>query len=439
MGRINLHSNRHSTSGNMDDPNPAIGERQGFSMRNLRTFKSFKNPVFALYFGGLLGQMVGINMQMMTRSFLIYELTGSAFILGVMSLFFAVPMVLLSLFGGVVADRIQKKYIMLYGQAASAIVSAAVGFMLLTGYLSTENPWSWWILGISSFFQGIIMALMMPAMQAIIPEIVEDEDLMNAISLNTMGTNALRLLAPAAAGFLIDYVGYEAVYFTTAIAYLISVVFIVFLPKTSTIKKTTTNVLSSIKEGIKYLKSEKTILLVMVFTLVITILAMPFQQLLPIFVVDILHKTPQAGGFLMSVSGIGSIISSLILASLPNKKRGLMMLIGNIILGVALFSFALSTSYPLSLVLIGFVGVGQMVQMALGTTLIQYYSDPVYLGRLMSIMMMQFGLMSFSTFIAGALTELTGNVQWAIGGLALILVVLSISAIIFVRRIRNLE
>ena len=175
------------------------------------------------------------------------------------------------------------------------------------------------------------------------------------------------------------------------------------------------------------------------FTLVITILAMPFQQLLPIFVVDVLHKTPQAGGFLMSVSGIGSIISSLILASLPNKKRGLMMLVGNIILGVALFSFALSTSYPLSLVLIGFVGVGQMVQMALGTTLIQYYSDPVYLGRLLSIMMMQFGLMSFSTFVAGALTELTGNVQWAIGSLALILVVLSVSAIIFVKRIRNLE
>jgi MFS family permease len=423
----------------MDDHNPEIRERQGFSIRNIRTFKSFKNPVFALYFGGLLGQMVGINMQMMTRSFLVYELTDSAFLLGTMSLFFAVPMVLLSLFGGVVADRIQKKYIMLYGQAASAIVSAAVGFTLLTGYLNAENPWSWWVLGASSFFQGIIMALMMPSIQAILPEIVEGEDLMNAISLNTMGTNALRLLAPAAAGFLIDYVGYEAVYFTTAIAYLISVVFISFLPKTSTIKKATTNVLSSIKEGIRYLKSEKTILLIMVFTLVITILAMPFQQLLPIFVVDVLHKTPQAGGFLMSVSGIGSIISSLILASLPNKKRGLMMLGGNIILGVALFSFALSTSYPLSLVLIGFVGVGQMVQMALGTTLIQYYSDPVYLGRLMSIMMMQFGLMSFSTFVAGVLTELTGNVQWSIGGLALILVVLSVSAIIFVKRIRNLE
>lgn len=426
-------------SGNMDESNPEIGEHQGFSMRNLRTFKSFKNPVFALYFGGLFGQMVGVNMQMMTRSFLVYELTDSAFLLGTMSLFFAVPMVLFSLFGGVIADRMQKKYIMLYGQAGSAIVSATIGFTLLTGVLTAENPWSWWILGASSFFQGIIMALMMPAMQAIIPEIVEGEDLMNAISLNTMGMNTLRLLAPAAAGFLIDYVGYEAVYFTTAIAYLISVVFIFFLPKTSTVTKTTTDVLSSMKQGLKYLKSEKTILLIMGFTLVITILAMPFQQLLPIFVVDILHKTPQAGGFLMSVSGVGSIISSLILASLPNKKRGFMMLVGNIILGVSLFSFALSTSYPLSLVLIGFVGVGQMVQMALGTTLIQYYSDPVYLGRLMSIMMMQFGLMSFSTFVAGALTELTGSVQWSIGGLALILVVLSISAIIFVKRIRNLE
>jgi MFS family permease len=416
------------------------GERRpGFSFRNLRTFSSFKNRVFLIYFGGMLGQMVGMNMQMMTRSFLIYELTDSALILGAMSLFHAVPMVLLSLFGGVIADRMQKKYVMLYGQAASAVVSAAVGFTLLTGYLSAENPWSWWVLGASSFFQGIIMALMMPSRQAILPEIVEGEDLMNAISLNTMGMNALRLLAPAAAGFLIDYVGYEAVYFTTSVAYLISVGFIVFLPKTSTVKKTTTDVLSSMKEGIKYLKNEKTIMLIMGFTLVITILAMPFQQLLPVFVVDVLHKTPQAGGFLMSVSGIGSIISSLILASLPNRKRGLMMLGGNIILGIALFSFALSTSYPLSLVLIGFVGVGQMVQMALGTTLIQYYSDPVYLGRLMSIMMMQFGLMSFSTFVAGALTELTGNVQWAIGGLAMILVILSFIALAFFKHIRNLE
>lgn len=405
----------------------------------MRTFNSFKNPVFLLYFGGLLGQMVGMNMQMMTRSLLIYELTDSALILGAMSLFHAVPMVLLSLFGGVIADRVQKKYVMLIGQFASAIVSASVGLTLMSGFLSAENPNSWWILGASSFFQGIIMALMMPSRQSILPEIVEGEDLMNAISLNTMGTNALRLFAPAAAGFLIDYVGYEAVYFTTAGAYLLSVVFIWFLPLTGTIKQASVSVITSMKEGLKYLRGESIIMTIMIFTLVVTILAMPFQQLMPIFTVDVLHVGAKELGFLMSVSGIGSIISSLVLASLPNKKRGVMMLCGNIILGVALVAFSFSSSYPVSLVLIGFVGVGQMVQMALGTTLIQYYTDPAYLGRLMSIMMMQFGLMSFSTFVAGLLTEITGSVQWSIGSLALVLVVLSIAAIIFMKRIRQLE
>lgn len=114
------------------------------------------------------------------------------------------------------------------------------------------------------------------------------------------------------------------------------------------------------------------------------------------------------------------------------------MLGGNIILGVALVGFSFSGYYALSLVLIAFVGLGQMVQMALGTTLIQYYIEPSYLGRVMSIMMMQFGLMSFSTFIAGLLTKAFG-IQWAMGGLALVLVALSLIAIIFFKRIRDLE
>jgi MFS family permease len=417
------------------------GRPGGFSLRslrNLRTFSSFKNRVFLLYFGGMLGQMVGMNMQMIARSYLIYQLTNSAIILGAMSLFHAVPMIVLSLYGGVIADRVQKKYVMIIGQAASAVVSAGVGLTLVYGYLSADNAGSWWVLAVSSVFQGIIMALMMPSRQAILPEIVDGEDLMNAISLSTMGMNTLRLFAPAVAGLLIENVGYEAVYFTTSAMYLVSVVFIAFLPLTSQITKSTTNALTAMKEGFKYLRSETTILMILSFTLIVTILAMPFQQLLPIFTEDILKVGPSGMGWLMSVSGIGSILSSLVLASLPNKKRGIMMLCGNVILGISLAAFSFSTSYRLSLVLIGFVGLGQMVQMALGTTLIQYYINPAYLGRVMSIMMMQFGLMSFSTFIAALLTEALG-IQWAIGGLAMILVLLSFFALAFFRRIRNLE
>ncbi|MFC1946682.1 MFS transporter [Chloroflexota bacterium] len=418
---------------------PQPGEkRPGFSFRNLRTFSSFKNRVFVIYFGGLLGQMVGMNMQMMARSYLIFMLTDSALILGAMSLFHAVPMVLLSLYGGVIADRVQKKYVMLIGQLASALVSGGVGLALLVGYLNSENPGSWWVLAASSVCQGTIMALMMPSRQAILPEIVEGEQLMNAISLNTMGMNTLRLFAPAIAGLMIANIGYESVYFTVGAMYLVSTVFVWFLPLTSKVTKSTVNALQSMKEGFKYLRSERTILLILVFTLAITILAMPFQQLLPIFTEKVLFVGPDGMGLLMSVSGIGSIISSLVLASLPNKKRGLMMLGGNVILGIALAGFSFSTNYSLSLVLIAFVGLGQMVQMALGSTLIQYYIDQAYLGRVMSIMMMQFGLMSFSTFLAAALSEAIG-IQWSIGSLAIGMVFLSFIALAFFKTIRNLE
>ena len=408
------------------------------NLRNLRTFSSFKNPVYALYYGGMLGQMVGMNMQMLARSLLIYRLTDSAFILGAMSLAFAIPMVGLSLFGGVIADRVQKKYVLLVGQAASALVSAAVGLTLTLGYLSAENASSWWILVASSVFHGIIMSLMMPSRQAILPEIVGEEQLMNAISLSTVGMNALRPIASMVAGFLIEGVGFEAVYYTVAGMYVLSIVFIIFLPRTSTIAVRSSDAFDNIKEGFKYLRSESTIMLVLAIMLVSTVLAMPFQQLMPIFSEDILKVGASGLGILMGVSGAGAILVSLVLASLPNKKRGFMMLVAGIILGLALIGFSFSSLWPLSLVLIAIVGVGQNAQMALSNTLIQYYVKPEYRGRVMSILLMQFGLMAFSTFLAGALSEVWG-VQWAVGGFAVGLAIMSVVALLFLRRVRDLD
>ncbi len=402
------------------------------------TFRSFKNPVYRIYYGGLLSQMVGMNMQMMTRSLLVYRLTGSAIILGAMSLANAVPMIALSLFGGVIADRVQKKYVMLAGQVASAVVSLGVALALTLGYLSAEIAGSWWILVVASVGQGAIMALMMPSRQAILPEIVDEEERMNAISLNTMGMNTWRLFAPAVAGFLIANTGFEAVYYVMAGMYLLSVVFIYFLPHTSAIAIRGGGVLTSVKEGIRYIRHETTILLVLVFTLLGVVLSMPFMQLLPVFTEDILKVGATGMGVLMSVSGAGSIVISLVLASLPNQRRGIMMLACGLLLGSALVGFSFSSSWPLSLGLIVFVGMGQMGLIALGTTLIQYYVDASYQGRVMSILMMQFGLMSLSTFAAGIVTEWVG-IQWAIGGFALGLVVLSIMAMIFVPRIRKLD
>ena len=287
-----------------------------------------------------------------------------------MSLAHALPMLLLSLFGGVIADRVQKKYVIIAGQVGSAVVSLGIALALTLGYLSVERAGSWWILVVVGLLQGTIMGLMMPSRQAIMREIVSVEQLMNAVSLTTMGMNTLRLFAPALAGFLIDAFDFEAVYYVMTASYLIAVVFIAFMPPTSTITTRVSSALADIKGGLNYVRHETTILLILLFVLFAVLLSMPYFLLMPIFADDILKVGAMRMGWLMSVSGIGAIIGSITLASLPNKKRGIMLLASGVIMGLALVSFPFSTSWYLSLGLMVIVGLGQTGRMTLGNTLL---------------------------------------------------------------------
>ncbi|MDP6632049.1 MAG: MFS transporter [Dehalococcoidales bacterium] len=413
---------------------------------SLGTFRSFKNPVFRLFYGGMLGQMASMNMQMLARSLLVFRMTGSAAVLGAMSFANALPMISLSLFGGVIADRVQKKYVMLIGQAASAVIALSVAIPLTLGYLSADVSYnilgivvpSWWILVLTSVAQGTVMALMMPSRQAILPEIVDDEELMNAISLNTMGMNALRLFAPALAGFLIEAIGFEAIYYVTSGLYLASVLFISFLPLTSTITIRGEGALDDIRQGLNYVWQETTILLVLTFSLILVVLSMPYMLLMPVFTETVLNVGAKELGILMSVSGGGAMVGSLVLASLPNKRRGMMLLASGILLGSALLAFSLTSTMNMTLVTVVFVGLGQSGQMTRGMTLVQYYVDDEYRGRVMSLLLMQFGLTSFGAFLAGVLAEEVG-IQLALGGFAVVLFVLSVMALAFVSRIRKLD
>lgn len=403
-----------------------------------QTFRSFKNPAYRLYYGGMLGQMAAMNMQQLAGSLLIYRLTGSAAILGAMSLANAIPMICLSLFGGAIADRVQKKYVLLIGQAAFAVVSLSVALALTLGYLSAERAGSWWILIVSSMLQGSVMGLMMPSRQAVIPEIVSDEELMNAISLNVMGMNSLQLFAPALAGFLIDAFDFKAVYYVMTGMYIIAVIFFAFLPLTGTMVNRGISVLAGIKEGLNYVRHDTIIFLVLIFSFLTVILSMPYTMLMPVFADDILKVGATGLGVLLSVSGIGAVSGSLVLASLPNKKRGIILLVSSLFLAVALVGFSFSSTWYLSLGLIVLVGLGQSGRMTLSNALLQYYVKDEYVGRVMSLFLMQFGLSSFGTFAAGLLTEAMG-VQWAVGGFAMVLVLIAVLALVFVPRLRKLD
>jgi MFS family permease len=421
-----------------EDSGISVSKTTGFSLGKLHTFSSFKNPTYRIYFGGMIGQMAAMNMQNLARSLLIYLLTNSPAILGIMSFANAVPMLIFSLYGGVIADRVQKKYVLLIGQAVSAVVSLVVAIALHIGYLSSENPESWWVLIATSIVQGATMGLMQPSRQAIISEIVSEEELMNAISLNTMGMNSLQIIAPAITGFLIDAIGFAAVYYAMTGTYLIAVVFFFLLPKTSAMGSVGTKAIDNIKAGLKYVRNDKPIFLVLIFSLIVVFLSMPYGMLMPIFAEDILKVGASGMGILLSVAGIGSILGSIVLASLPNKKRGVMMLASGILLGIALSVFSFSKSWPLSLGFIVLVGLGQTGRMTLSNTLLQYYVDNRYLGRVMSIYMMQFGLTSFGTFIAGMIAEAVGT-PWALGSFSMVLLLASIGAMFFLPTLRKLK
>ncbi len=412
----------------------------GLSGWSRKAFVSFKNPVYRLYYLSMVGHWSSMNMQMLARNLLVYRITGSGAILGVLALANAIPMILLTLPGGVLADRIQKKTVIQVCQVISIIVSLLTTLALVFGYLSPEKPDSWWVLVVSGVLQGAVMGFMMPARSAIISEIVGPEHLMNAISLNNLGMNVFRILSPALAGFLVDVIDFWAVYAIMTAMIVMSWIFILFVPPTREKTVEGGNSLTDVVEGWRYLKSQKTIMLVLLFTVIATILGAPYSQLLPMFTEDpdILNVSATSMGVLIMVSGIGAMIGSLILASLSNKKRGLIMLFAALVMSIALVGFSFSKMWYLSLFLIVFIGLGSSGQMALGNSLVQYYSDAAYRGRVMSFFMLGFGFSSLGAFFAGILAEGVG-VQWATGSLAIALVIITVFALAMVPRIRKLD
>ena len=429
------------------------GGGAALSFGNLRTFTSFKYPVFRLFYGAMIGQMAAMNMQMFARMFLVHELTetgnalwvtGPGMALGVLALANALPMLFFSLYGGVMADRVQKKYVLLVGQAASALVSLGIAITLILGIMSVENSASWLILIAAALIQGTIMGLMMPSRQAMIADIVGQEELMNAVALNTFGMNAMRVLAPVPVGFMILWLDFEAVYLAMTAMYIIAVIFVMLMPKVGTVSLRGRGALKDVVDGLNYVRNEATIRVILVMIFVVTLLSMPYMMLFPEFTKGVLMKDEGVAGALLAVSGVGAMAGSIFLASLPNKKRGLLLIVGSLVLAVALVGMFFSPSWFPSMSMafvfgfIFFVGIGQTARMTLGNTLLQYYVKDEYRGRVMSLMMMEFGLTSLGVVFAGVMTDVIG-VQWAVGGMAILLIVFSVYAILFMPSIRKLD
>ena len=380
-----------------------------------------------------------MNVNGTTSSLLAYRLTGSAAILGIVALASAIPTLLLSLMGGVIADRMSKKFIIMIGQGIELLMKLGVLLALIFGYLSRENSGSWWILIAVAAIQGTVMGLIQPARQSIIPQLVGKEQLMNAISLSSMTQNALRLFAPALTGFLIEAFNFAPAFGIMVGLYFLSIIFMIFVPNVrASITSSSRNILINIKEGLQYVKQEIPILLIMIHTFAVACLVLPYIQLMPVFTEDILKVGARGLGILMSASGIGALTVSVIISSLPNKKRGMILLISTIFMALALGGFSFSRSWTLSMAMIILVSAGSTMGSILSNTLVQSYVNSEYRGRVMSLYMMVLGMMGIGTFVAGILADSIGA-PWTLGGFAMVIIFLSVLMLVFFPKLRKLD
>ena len=446
-------------------PGPVTEKRSvGF-----RAIASLTVPAYRLYFLFVLGQMGAMNMQMMARSWYVYELSktpgtndGSVTMLGAVALANAVPMITLSLFGGVLADRIPKKQVLVVGQILSTVITVGVAVSISLGSITV------WHLLIASFMQGCVMALMMPARQAIIPELVSANMITNAIALNGAAMNLLRLMGPALAGFLIALWDIEGVYYIMAVLYASGVFILMGVPLTGAVALRGSGMLKQVGEGLVYIRHNSAVLMLLIFALFSFVLSMPYMFLLPAFTDTILTVDPSRltfftslplvgtlfetldessarQGLLISISGIGALVGSVFVATMEDKKRGLWLLISMFVMAVSLIVFSFTNSYLIAFIVFIPLGFAQAGRMALSNTLAQVYSDDEHRGRVMSIYMLNWGMTNFGVFFVGVLADVIGTqgdfsgAQLAVGGSAILLLAVTVFFTFFVKRVREMD
>ena len=364
-------------------------------------------------------------MQQVAMSWLVYRLTGSAFLLGLVGFVSQIPTFLLAPVAGVLADRWDKRRLLITTQTLSMLQAAALAFFVLAG---TVQVWQILTLGL---ILGIINTFDIPARQSFIVEMVDNrEDLGNAIALNSSMFNAARLIGPSIAGLLVAAVGEGVCFILNALSYLAVIVALVAMRlKPGKPKRARRHILHELREGVGYAFGFSPIRSILLLIALVSLMGMPYSILMPVFARDILHGGPHTFGFLMAASGCGALASTVYLAS-RKSVIGLGKLIATAaaIFGAGLIAFAFSNSLFLSLFFLCLTGFGAMALVASSNTILQTIVEDDKRGRVMSLFTMAFiGMAPFGSLIAGTLanaigarnTLLIGGVSCLAGGRSL--------------------
>ncbi len=361
------------------------------------------NPHYRQYWFGNQANTLMWPMQVVANGFLAYSLTNSATALGVVSLASALPQLVFAPFGGVLADRVEKRKLLLYLQGVLCVTSFAVGALVVLNLID------FWQLVVVAAIQGLAFSTMMPTRQSWIPSLVSREHLANAIALNNAGMNASRIIGPSLAGLLISvpWFGVSGIYFLRVIAFTWVLYSLLKIPigGAPIEQKDRPSLVQQLTSGLSYIRNHVTLLPLFTFALVMMLLGQSYQQVMPAFALGIFDVGSEGLGLMLTVVGIGALTGSLTMAYIsrrPDKAR--IQAYTGTALGIALATFGLCSAlnfFAGGLVALFVVGLCLDFDSTINNTLIMINAEPAYYGRVMSVYMMTFSLGPLGAFLAG--------------------------------------
>lgn len=398
-----------------------------------RTIRSFRGRNFRIYWTGQSISAIGTWMQIVAQGWVVYNLTDSALMLGLVNFVALLPVLPISLISGVLSDRFSRRNLMIVTETILMLQALIMAVLI---YLDLIQVWHVMIL---SFILGAAAAMEQPARLAFVVDIVGKEDLSNAVALNSSGYNTARIIGPVVAGLIIASYGEAACFLINSFTYLalILALLAIRIPH-QLLAAGRVQIIGGLKDGFQYIQDNKVIPALLVIISVASFLTIPYVALMPVFARDILTIGADGLGFLLTAVGVGAILGAFLVAYLRAGNRGKWLIAANVIGPIFLVMFVISGSLPLSLLLVGLVGASNAIRLTLANSLTQINTADEFHGRVMSIFNLLFnGLSRVGALVIGGLAEFT-NISWALGVSAVLSAVIGLVFIYRLPQIRRL-
>ncbi|HHW58304.1 MAG TPA: MFS transporter [Clostridia bacterium] len=379
-----------------------IAERLEYS------FPSLTHRNFRLFWLGQMVSLIGTWMQNIGQGWLVLKLTNSSFLLGLVSAVQFLPVMLFSLFAGVIIDRFPKRKLILFTQTSFAISA----FILAT--LTALKIINYWQILALALFNGFLNTIDTPARQSFIIDLVGKKDLMNAIALNSAVFNAARIVGPAVAGILIGKLGYAICFYLNSASFIAVIIGLILInvegitPKINDVKA---KVLDDLRDGLIYIKNTPIILNTILMIAILSTFSMNFNILVPVFTKNVLHREATDYGMLMSAMGTGALIGALTLASISGRGvKPIYLFGGGIGLGVVQILIGIQSNYFLTALLLALSGWFMITFSSSANTTIQINSADEFRGRVMSVYSLVFsGVTPIGSMYAGTISQRFGS------------------------------